>query len=176
MRACLVLCQKTCTHLFSNPRMVLRYLFRLSSTDQISTAITYIRNIGNLATQDGRHASRTHTTAQHVFCRTLINQCIGTLDRSQQCNRHILTIILIVDITDRIYSYFTRYLPCCMPSHTISHNEECPFLCHHLRVLGDDISHIIFIMGTFATNICQLCWIEPKLFGQRTSLPYFCSS
>src|SRR5947209_2586791 len=95
MRTCLIFCQQPRTDLLSNPGMVLRYLYRLSSTDQIGTAITHIRNIGNLATQDSCHASRTHTTTQHVFGSTLINQRVRTLNRSQQRNRDILTIILI---------------------------------------------------------------------------------
>jgi hypothetical protein len=60
-----------------------------------------------------------------------------------------------------------------MTTHTISYDKESPLSYHCLLVFWNDVGHIVFIMGTLATNICQLCHIEPELSGQHASLPYF---
>ena len=67
---------------------------------------------------------------------------------------YIITIILVVGITNNVYRNFTRHFSCCMPPHTIGHNKQCTLFDHHLRVFRDDIGHVIFVVFTLATNVC----------------------
>src|SRR2546423_4280788 len=152
--------------------MILRYLLYLSVADKVSTAISNVSNIGHIATENGSNTGCAHSAAQHIFRCTLVNQGIRAFDRVEQGVSNIITIILIVHVTNGIYSYFACHFTSCMSAHTISHNEQSALLCHHLWIFRDDISHIIFIVFTLPTYICQLCNFETELFSsQRTFLP-----
>src|SRR5258707_203485 len=68
MCARLLLSQQPGAYLLSNPRMVLRDLIDARFAHEISAAVTYIRDIGQVPAQHCRDTGFAHATAQHILC------------------------------------------------------------------------------------------------------------